>query len=82
MTSLSIYSIPNFVVSIYTLSLGLFVLISKPKARMNQVCFLVTLASFIWLFSYGVAYSINDYSTAFIFLKLGHAGAVSRSPII
>ena len=49
---MSAYSLPNFIISIYTLSLGIFVLFSNPKAQKNQVCFLLTLFSFSWLFSY------------------------------
>src|SRR3989344_800353 len=79
---MSIYSIPNFVVGIYTLGLGIFVLISNPRANKNVIFFLLSLSSFIWLVSYGIAYSTEDYETAFLLLKIGHASAISISPII
>ncbi len=76
------YSIPNFVVSIYTLSLGIFVLISNPRSKKNQACFLLTFFSFMWLFSYGVMYSMNNYYDAMIFGKVGHTSAIYVSPAV
>ncbi len=79
---MSIYSIPNFIVSIYTLSLGVFVLISNPREKKNQLCFLLTLSTFFWLFLYGMLYSTNNFSKALIIAKLGHLSAMSITPIV
>ncbi|MBI3252922.1 MAG: hypothetical protein HYZ52_06400 [Candidatus Omnitrophica bacterium] len=76
------YSIPNFIVSIYNIALGIFVLLSNPTKKKNQLCFLVTLWSFGWLFSYGLAYSLSDFNQILNFLRLGHAMAVLLSPTI
>ncbi len=79
---MNLYSLPNYFVSIYTLSLGVFVLACNHKDRKNQIFFLLALATFIWLFFYGLSYSIEDYSKALITLKIGHLSAVCLTPIV
>lgn len=79
---ISPYSIPNFIVSIYTLILGIVVLRSNPHSDKNKACFLLTCSTFIWLFSYGILYSTTDYSKALIFGKIGHFGAITTAPAV
>ncbi len=76
------YSIPNFIVGLYILGLGAFVLISNPKSNKNVFFFLLSLSSSGWLLSYGLAYSTEDYKTAFLLLKIGHVSAILVSPIV
>ena len=80
--SINIYSIPNFVVSVYTLALGILALIRKPLAANNQRFFLLTLCTFSWLFSYGIMLSTTDHSKAMVYAKIGHASATFLIPIV
>ncbi len=75
------YSIPNFIVSIYTLSLGAFALISNPRGKKNFLFFLLTLLTFIWLFLYGMIYSCSNYSYAEVLSKIGHAAVIFLTPV-
>ena len=77
---MKIYFILNLFASFIILSLGFFVFIKNRKSTLNRVFNLFTLASFIWLFNYGLSYLFRDENSAFFFLKIGYAG-VTLIPI-
>ncbi len=79
---MSIYSFPTLFVSIYTLILGIVVIRANPRARLNQICFLLTTASFAWLFSYGLMYLSANYDRALTLAHTGHLSAVLIVPIV
>jgi len=80
-SSISPYSWPNALVAIYAVSLGAFVLFSDPKAEKNRLCFLLTLATSVWLSGYAVVYSLTDPSKIYFFCKMGHTAATYVTPI-
>lgn len=79
---MNIYSIPNILVSIYTLILGIVVIRANKNSRINQLCFLLTLVCFFWLFGYGIMYLHEDYDKAIRLAKVGHAAAVVLVPTV
>ena len=79
---MNIYSIPNFLVSVYTLILGLVVIRANPRATLNRLCFVLTFISFTWLFTYGIMYLSSDYDTALKMARAGHAVAVILVPTV
>ena len=76
------YSIPNFIVSIYILSLGIIVIRANPKAAVNRNCFAVSLFSFGWLFCYGLVYSMPIDGNSIFLAKLGHSSAALLLPAV
>lgn len=69
---MSIYSIPPLIVSIFTISVGILVLIRGKKL----IYALTTFSVFIWLLGYAIVYSTQDYEKALFFVKILYIGII------
>lgn len=69
---MSLYSIPPLIVSIFTITVGLLVLIRGKKL----IYALTTFAVFLWLIGYAIVYSITDYNRALLFARILYIGVV------
>ncbi len=79
---INLYAIPNFIVSLYALTLGIAVIKANWHAAINRLYFLLTFISFLWLFSYGLLYLTTDYDKALQIAKVGHSAAVILVPTV
>lgn len=70
------YSIPSLMAGGLTLILGTFVLRKSPQEKLNRLFFRFTLAIFIWLFVFGIGYSITDAKWALFVFRLAYLGVV------
>src|SRR3989338_7494956 len=73
---INIFSIPPFIVSLASLSLGIFIHVKNKKAKQNTSFFLESIAVFLWLFFYSLMFSCNDPKIAMIFARFGYAGVI------
>lgn len=74
--SISPFSIPPFIAAVFFLYLGLFVFFKNPKAALNISFLLTCLSSFIWEFTYSIAFNVTDYEVALKLMKIGYVGVI------
>lgn len=68
------WSIPPLIACIYFLFLFFLILIKKARAGVNPGFLIVFFTSFIWLFSYAVAFSTRHYETALFWCRNAYFG--------
>lgn len=73
---MTIYSILQLLVSILIVVFGFLIYSKNKKQLLNQIFFGITLSSFVWLFSYAIAYNSNDPKIAFQWLRFGYCGVI------
>ena len=78
--NLSLYSIPNLLVGICCIVLGLFIVIKTKKTLITFLVSLYFICTPVWLICYGLAYNISDPSTAIITFKIGHLAPLIYTP--
>ena len=71
---MKIYMAPLLIISLLTLSLGIFVYIKNRKQSLNRIFFLLCVATFIWLFGR----FISDFygNSVYLWLRFSYCGVV------
>src|SRR3990167_6863606 len=66
----------NFLIlfcAFFILSLGILVLVKNPKPKCNQIFFLATIATFIWLSTYSLANNLSiSLNQKILLLRIGY----------
>ncbi|MFA4890597.1 MAG: PAS domain-containing protein [Candidatus Paceibacterota bacterium] len=75
--NLNPYSLPNFVVGLSLLILGLTVWLRNKKILQNFLFFLFAVSASLWLLIYSVIYNIADPKTALFLFKIGYSFALA-----
>ena len=70
------YSFPAVVVSLTMVSLGLFVLTRNAMSGVHRALFLQSLCLSLWLFSYGIMYSIQSAEVARSLVNIGYMAVI------
>ncbi|GEM_PF-4450364 len=70
------YSIPSLIAAGLTLVLGIFVFFKSPKEKLNRLFFIFTISIFVWLFFFGIGYSIVSPHLALFIFRLAYLGVV------
>ena len=63
-------------VSITFLFLGLFIVLSNKKSRVNRSIFALFFVTFLWLYPYSLMYSTEKYSKALELARFGYVGII------
>jgi signal transduction histidine kinase len=71
-----LYSIPNFVTSALTISLGLFVFLKRPNEPINRLFGLLTWSVAHWLLGYALVYCTTDPVKALTYARFAYIGVV------
>lgn len=71
---INIFSIPPFVISFLSLSLGLFVFMKNKKMSQNRAYFLLAISLFVWLFFASILSSLNNENLAIFISKMAFVG--------
>jgi len=69
---MNVYSIPPLIISVFTIAVGLLVLIRGKRL----IYALTTFSVFIWLLGYAIMYSTQDYEKALFFAKILYIAVV------
>ena len=77
---MSIYSIPPLLGSLLAISIGIFVYLKNRKSEINVAFALFSLSLFLWLFSYAVAYSVEDHKIALFWCRLACTAVIFTAP--
>ncbi|MEW6075567.1 MAG: ATP-binding protein [Candidatus Omnitrophota bacterium] len=73
---MTIYSILQLLVSLFIIFFGYFIYSKNKRQLLNRIFFGITISSFVWLFSYAIAYNSNDPKIAFLWLRFGYCGVI------
>lgn len=68
------FYLPQLLISIFLLILGVIVLIKNKTRDLNKIFFLLSFFTSLWLFSYFLAYKSTDIGTAYFWFKMGYTG--------
>ena len=76
----TLYSLPNFVVGIYALFLGVFVFFRGQEQTLNRFLVIYCASIVIWQISLGLSYAANSPELAAILGKISHFPVFTYAP--
>ena len=79
--NISVYSIPNFIVGLYSLFLGTLIITKSKRNLLNILFFAYFVLIALWQFSFGIEYSCTNKNIALVFAKLAHVPIMCYAPL-
>jgi len=77
---MSVYSMPPLFGALLAISIGSFVYLRNKKSSVNISFALFSLSLFLWLLSYGIAYSVENSDVAIFWCRLACTAVIFTAP--